>query len=253
MRPENTLAAFEHALAMGVDALEMDLCVTADEVVVVSHDPTLNPAICRGPGGMEIAPDIAIRSLRYAELARYDCGSVRNPDYPHQVPVPGSRIPALTEVLRLGERSRVWFNIETKIPPGRPSLAPAPAKFAALVLQEVRKQRVEDRTILQSFDYRSLRAMKSLAPKMRLAALDEHGKQDFVTLARSAGADIISPKFNLVTRQQVRAAHAAGLQVIPWTANAPLDWLRLIEAGADAIITDDPEALIAFLKQRGLR
>jgi len=247
VRPENTLPAFEHALRVGVDALEMDLAVTADNVLVTSHDPIINETICRGP-----ARGVAIRSLTYAELSRYDCGAMRNPEYPHQVPVPGSRIPRLEEVLRLGASSKVWFNIETKMRE-RPDLAPSPAEFAALVLQAVRKHELESRTILQSFDYRSLRAMKKLAPAMLLAALDDRGKEDFVTLARQAGAGIISPRFDFVTPAKVRSAHGAGLQVIPWTPNRPQDWLRLIEAGVDAIITDDPEGLIVFLQLRGLR
>jgi len=156
-------------------------------------------------------------------------------------------------VLARGKRSAVWFNIETKIPADHPEWTVPPERFAALVLEVVRRQGVESRTILQSFDYRSLRAMKRLAPKLRLAALDEEGQQDFVALARSAEADIISPRWDLVTSEKVRAARAAGLQVVPWTANTPEQWRRLIDAGVDAIITDDPEALIAFLKARGLR
>src|SRR5712692_8875158 len=252
VRPENTLPAFEHAIRVGVDALEMDLCVTADDVLVVSHDPFINPVICRGTGGSEVKPDLALRSLTFAELSRFDCGAVRNPAFPHQVPVPGTRIPAFEDVLRLAAPSNVWLNVETKMRE-HPELAPPPAKFAAMVLQAVRKHGVESRTILQSFDYRSLRAMKELAPKMRLAALDDIGKEEFVTLARRASAGIISPRFDFITPAKVQTAHAAGLEVIPWTANQPEDWRALIQAGVDAIITDDPEALIAYLKQRGLR
>ncbi len=252
VRPENTLAAFEHALRVGVDAVEMDLCVTRDDVLVASHDPLLNPVICRGPGGTSVPRGVAIRSLTYAQLAQYDCGAVRNPDYPHQVPVPGSRIPRLDEVLRLGASTKVWFNMETKMRE-RPDLAPSPERFAALVLETVRRHGVESRTILQSFDYRSLHAMKKLAPQMPLAALDDAGKEDFVVLARRAGAGIISPRHDFVTPEKVHACHAAGLQVVTWTANKPEDWRRLIDAQVDAIITDDPEALIAYLSQRGLR
>jgi len=82
VRPENTLAAFRHALAAGVDFLEMDLSVTADDVLVASHDPLINETICRGPAGA-----VPIRSLTYAELRRFDCGSQRHPDHPHQVGV----------------------------------------------------------------------------------------------------------------------------------------------------------------------
>jgi glycerophosphoryl diester phosphodiesterase len=247
VRPENTLPAFEHALKVGVDVLEMDLCVTHDDVLVASHDPFVNDAICRGP-----AKGVAIRLLTYQELQQWDCGAVRNPQYPHQVPAPGARIPALDDILRLGAPTRVWFNIETKMRE-RPDLAPEPEKFAALVLEAVRRHNVASRTILQSFDYRSLRAMKKLDPKIRLAALDDIGKGDFVELARSAEADIISPRFDFVTPEKVRAAHAAGLEVVAWTANRPAEWRRLIDAGVDAIITDDPEALINYLSVHGLR
>jgi glycerophosphoryl diester phosphodiesterase len=247
VRPENTLPAFAHALKLGVDFLEVDLCVTADDVLVASHDPLINEVICTGP-----AKGVPIRSLALRELERYDCGSRRNPNYPHQVPVPGARIPTLDQILRLGAPARVGFNIETKMRE-RPDLAPPPEKFAALVLDAVRRHGVAARTILQSFDYRSLLAMKKLAPEMRLAALDDSGTEDFVTLARRAGAGIISPRFDFVAPEKVRAAHAAGLEVVAWTPNRPQDWRPLIDAGVDAIITDDPEPLIAYLHILGLR
>jgi glycerophosphoryl diester phosphodiesterase len=95
--------------------------------------------------------------------------------------------------------------------------------------------------------------MKKLAPKIRLAALWEGDARSFVDIAREAQAGIISPDYHLVTPEQVQASHAAGLQVIPWTANTPRDWDRLIAAGVDAIISDDPAALIAHLKDKGLR
>ncbi len=251
VRPENTLPAFEHAIRIGVDALEMDLCVTADEALVVSHDPFINPEICLARGGAPAKPEVAIRSLTRAELATYDCGALRNPSFPHQVPVPGTPMPTFEQVLRLAAPAKVDLNVETKMRE-HPELAPPPEMFASKILAAVQRYGLEQRTILQSFDYRSLRAMKGFSPRMRLSALDDVGKEDFVKLARSAGAQIISPRFDFVTPQKVKAAHAAGLQVIPWTANKPEDWLKLIEAEVDAIISDDPEALLAFLKQRGL-
>ncbi|HOK47367.1 MAG TPA: glycerophosphodiester phosphodiesterase family protein, partial [Bryobacteraceae bacterium] len=92
-----------------------------------------------------------------------------------------------------------------------------------------------------------------LAPKMRLAALYSGPPRDFVEVAREAGAGIFSPEHRLVTKEQVEAAHKAGLKVVPWTANTPDVWERLVAAGVDGIITDDPAALIAFLRARGLR
>jgi glycerophosphoryl diester phosphodiesterase len=117
----------------------------------------------------------------------------------------------------------------------------------------VRKHRLEKRVILQSFDFRTLRAMKELAPEIRLSALVEKDNREFTEIAREAGAGIISPQFELVTPAKTKAAHAAGLEVVPWTANDPADWQRLVDAGVDAIISDNPEALIEWLRQRGLR
>ncbi|MBI3280507.1 MAG: glycerophosphodiester phosphodiesterase [Acidobacteria bacterium] len=246
--PENTLPAFEYAIEAGADVLELDVAVTRDNVLVVSHDPELNPLLCRGP-----RPRAVIRELTLAELRAWDCGALRHPAHPKQRPVPGSRIPTLDEVLALGSRGRFEYNIETKSFPSRPHLTPPPEEFARRLLEAIRRHKLEKRVIVQSFDFRTLHAMKRLAPEIRLAALYEGEPRPFVAIAREAGAAIVAPRHDLVTKEQVQAAHAAGLQVVPWTANAAADWDRLIAAGVDAIITDDPAELIAYLKARGLR
>ena len=146
------------------------------------------------------------------------------------------------------------FNIETKIFKEKPQYTPPPERFADLLLAAIDRHQLRSRVIVQSFDFRTLQAMKKLAPDIRLAALDEDEKLgDFVTVAHSAGAGIISPEKGMVTPSRVVAAHQARLQVIPWTANTPQEWDALIAAGVDAIISDDPAALIAYLKQKKLR
>src|SRR6476646_7994670 len=243
--PENTIPAFEYAIDQGVDALEMDVAVTKDDVMVISHDPVLNPEICRTQGGK------IIRELTFAELRSWDCGSLANPHFPKQTPVPGTRIPALEEVLALAPRGNFLFNIETKIFKDKPQYTPPPDRFAELLLRAIDRHQLRARVIVQSFDFRTLQAMKKLAPDIRLAALDEDEKLgDFVTVARSAGAGIIAPEKGMVTPSRVVAAHQARLQVIPWTANTPQEWDALVAAGVDAIISDDPAALIAYLKQK---
>jgi glycerophosphoryl diester phosphodiesterase len=249
MRPENTIPAFEYAIEEGVDALEMDVAVTQDDVLVISHDPVLNPEICRSLAGSNI-----IRELTFAELRKWDCGSLVNPRFPRQMPVPGTRIPALEEVLSLAGSGHFLFNIETKIFKDQPQYTPTPERFAELLLRAIDRHHLRSRVIVQSFDFRTLQAMKKLAPDIRLAALDEDEKlENFVAVARGAGAQIISPEKGLVTPSRVVAAHDAGLQVIPWTANTPREWDALTAAGVDAIISDDPAALIAYLKQKKLR
>jgi glycerophosphoryl diester phosphodiesterase len=246
--PENTMAAFEYAIDQGADAIEMDVVVTKDDVPVISHDPMLNPAICSSPdGGRPL-----IRKLTFAELREWDCGSLVNARFPNQRPVPGARIPALDEVLALADRGHFLFNIEAKT--DRPELDPSPGHFVQLLLKSIDRQNLRPRVIVQSFDFGILIAMKQLAPEIRLAALYEEDRLgDFVSIARTASAQIIAPHKALVTPTKVAAAHQAGLEVIPWTANTPQEWDALVAAGVDAIITDHPAALIAYLKQRRLR
>lgn len=242
VRPENTLPAFQYAIDVGVDVLELDLAVTKDNVLVVSHDPTLLPDICTGPN-----PGTAIHQLTLAELQEYDCGAKRNPRFRRQTPVPGTRVPTFRQVLELAKPARVELNVETKIFAARPELTPSPEEFAKLVLDEVNRAGMTRRIILQSFDFRTLHAMKKLAPQMRLSALYEGKPKSFVEIAHEAGAEIISPEYHLVTAEEVRAAHAAHLQVVPWTVNEPADWDRLVGAGVDGIISDDPAALLKHL------
>ena len=238
LRPENTIAAFEYAIQVGADALEMDVAVTKDNVLVISHDPHIHPEICQGPH-----PGVAIRQLTLAELREYDCGSLKNPRFPKQQPVPGACIPTLDEVLSLSTGNNVQFNIEIKSFPDHPELTPPPDIFARMVFDVIRRHNLESRSIIQSFDFRTLRELQGI----RIAALWEGPPRPFVEIAREASAGIIAPYFELVTLEQVQAAHAANLEVIPWTVNTPEAWRMLIDAGVDAIITDDPAALIAYL------
>jgi glycerophosphoryl diester phosphodiesterase len=201
--------------------------------------------VCTGP-----REKVVIHQLTLAELKQWDCGATQNPGFPKQQTVPGTRIPTLDEVFALAPRGTFLFNIETKSFPDRPELTPPPEEFSRMVLAVVRKHHLEKRVILQSFDFRTLHAMKKLAPEIALAALYEGPAKDFVAIGKEGGAEIVSPAFALVTPEQVKAAHAAGFQVLPWTVNRPEDWVRLVDAGVDGIITDDPAALIAWLKSR---
>jgi glycerophosphoryl diester phosphodiesterase len=229
-----------------VDALELDVAVTRDDVVVVSHDPKMNRSICSSPD-----PPRAIRELTLAELQRWDCGALRNPRFPKQTPIPGARVPTLDQVLDLADRGDFLFNIEIKSFPERPRLAPPPQRFAELVYQAIRRHNLERRAMVQSFDFRVLHAIERLAPEIRRGALYVGPPKSFVAMAHQAGAGIVAPYHALASARQVQAAHAAGLQVVVWTANRPRDWRRLLAAQVDAIITDNPEALLAYLKESG--
>jgi glycerophosphoryl diester phosphodiesterase len=253
------LAAFAEALRVGVDVLELDMNVTKDGVIVVSHDQHVTPDLCLGPDGQRLSAPVAIHSLTLKELKGFDCGSLPNPRFPRQRASPGERIPTLDEVFDLVERStqpaaaHVEFNIETKIAPGRAELSPDPRSFAALVAASVKKHGLGPRVILQSFDYRTLRAMRVLAPEVRLSALTSDNSVDYAGLAKDLHPAFVSPDREWITATDVAALHGAGVQVVPWTANDEGEWARLLAMGVDAIITDYPEDLIAYLHRRKLK
>jgi glycerophosphoryl diester phosphodiesterase len=219
--PENTLAGFQYAIAVGADAIEMDVAATLDDVPVISHDPWLR-------GGRP-----KIRELSFEELRR------RAPD-----------IPTLEEVLALAPLGTFLFNIEIKSDPKRPKLSPAPEPFACLVLDAVLGRGLAGRAMVQSFDFRVLRAARRRAPQLTLGALFDRTPRSFACIAHRAEASIAVPHRWLVTPRKVEAAHRAGVPVYVWTVNGPSAWRRQIAAGVDAIITDDPAGLIGFLNTR---
>jgi glycerophosphoryl diester phosphodiesterase len=207
VRPENTIAGFEYAIGVGVDAIELDVVVSLDDCVVVSHDPYLKSGTF-------------VRTLTAVEAG----------------------LPTLDQVFELAGLGEFLFNIEAKVSEH------TPPNFAELVLDRIGEHGVKARVIFQSFDFAILHRMNRLAPGITRAALWEGEARSFVEIAKEAGTSIVAPAYELVTPEQVGAAHKAGLLVIPWTANTEQDWAVLIEAGVDGIITDDPAALIAYLR-----
>lgn len=262
-RPENTIPAFQFAIDHGVDVLELDLAVTKDNVLVVSHNPTLAPGsypgerICKGP---ELKPMTPIRTMTLAEVEQYDCGSVPLAAFPQQQAVPGTKVATFDEVLDLAKGTTVQFNVETKSFPNHPELTPPPAEFVAMIVAAIKRHNVDpSRIILQSFDWRTLVEMRKQWPEIRLSALVGEAKydplmghtdptKDFAAIAKKTHAEIISPAWQLVTKEQVEAAHKAGAQVAPYTPDTPEEWKTLADDGVDAIITDDPVALLAWLR-----
>lgn len=275
LAPENTLAAFRSALALGVTTLETDLAITKDDVVVLSHEPRLNPDLVRGPDGRwldSIGP--TIHSLTLDSLRGYDIGRL-NPatrygqQFPAQKPADGERFPTLAELFALGG-DRVRYNIETKIDPTKPGETVAPVRFAKLVVDAVRAARMERRTTLQSFDWRTLIEARRLAPEIDTVCLTiESSGMNTVAghpspwlagldggslpqRARAAGCATWSPFWRNVTAANVAESHALGLKVIPWTVNDPAEMTRLIDLGIDGLITDYPDRGLAVLAQKGL-
>lgn len=258
-RPENTLSAFRFALQAGVDSLELDLNVTKDDVLVVTHDPFLNPAICQTGEGKPLPKRLLIRELTLKELQAYDCGARVHPRFPRQVAQPGERIPTFEAVLEwlAGEKDprarTVGLNVETKSEEEHPQYAPEPAAFAKLVLDAFRKHGLGKRALLQSFDFRTLREARKIDPSQRISALVEErpGRGQLARIARELKVDVISPNHEWLKERDVRELHAMGVKVVPWTANDEAAWKKLVSLGVDGIISDDPEALLKFRAKLG--
>ena len=273
--PENTLPAFAHSLTMGVDTLELDVGVTADGEVIVSHERGLNPDLARRPDGAYIAPPgTPFVKLRLDEVRTYDVGQIR-PDsayarhFPDQRAIPGTRIPTLKELFALVRQSGngcVRFNIETKIDPNHPDESPDPQTFVALLLGLIDAEGFTGRVMIQSFDWRTLQLVQQRAPRIPTVyltlqrgsaptiALDKptkwtagfnpanHGGSVPRTI-KAAGGAIWSPYFGDITAALVTEAHGLGLRVVVWTVNKPADMARMIEIGVDGIISDRPDLL----------
>ena len=250
LAPENTLPAFERALALGVDTLELDVGVTRDGVVVVGHDPVLNPDVVRGPDGKWLeSKGPAISSLTYEELSRYDVGRLKPGSayakrFAEQVPVDGTRHPRLAEVFALVRAKgdeRVRFNIETKLSPLAPSETLPPEAFARKVIEEVRRARMQSRATIQSFDWRTLQVVQREAPEIATVYLT--AQQRFLdtvctgakagtpaTLPADCGASPWTAGFQLADHGSVpRMVRAAGGRI--WSPEyRDLDAARLKEA-----------------------
>ena len=286
LRPENTLAAFKYALGLGVTTLELDCGVTKDGVVVVSHDSLLNPDITRGPDGQYLAKaGPAIVDLTYDEVLKYDVGRLRaGSDYaaglPDQQAADGERIPRLADVYALAQQAgntAVRFNVETKLDPLHPLETVSPIAFARALVDVVRGAGMASRTTVQSFDWRTLRLLRELAPEITLVALtdqqpdedtieagkpgkspwlgdldvDDHGGS-VPQLVKELGAAVWSPHARDITPVLVIEAHSLGISVVPWTVNDPKDMALAIGAGVDGLITDRPDLLRKLLESKGM-
>lgn len=286
LRPEETLPAFEVALDLGVTTLELDLHFSADDQLVIWHDPAIDPAKCGiNPESDVVVPDpdqprmqptdLMLRNRTAAQLAAYRCD--RNPDvarFPAQVNAPTALAgddfgiitlarlfdfvdayaadPSKSAAQRDNAR-QVRFNIETKRDPSRPATINDgfdginPGPFELAILALVQDRGLTDRVTIQSFDLRSLWAVHSVAPEMTLVALSSQApRSGDLQSWAESGAGVFSPNASILTPALVTQAHDAGLLVIPWTVNEPTDMRALIDMGVDGLISDRPDLLLSL-------
>lgn len=269
--PENTLAAFERALEIGVSTIELDIAITADGVPVISHNPALDPAITRDVSGKWLkGKGPLIKSLTLAQLQAYDVGRIDpssgyHTGFPTQQPRDGLRIPTLASLFALVRNKgadMVRFDIETKIFPHQPHDTVGVEEFVTVLLAAIREAGMTQRVMVQSFVWRSLQLIQKLEPAIETAYLtmefngantvrdsawtagmrrDDHAS--VAHMVRASGGTTWSPNFNHIDAAKVRAAQQLGLKVKPWTVNEPADMDRLIGWGVDGIISDYPDRL----------
>lgn len=285
LAPENTLPAFAAALSLGVTTLELDTGITRDGVVVVSHEPWPHPDTARGADGAWLTQHgPAIHTLSHAELLQYDVGRL-NPStpygrrYPQQKPADGARIPRLADVFALADKAgnrAVRFNIETKTDPRAPQNTLPPEAFVRALMAAIVKAGMQERSSIQSFDWRTLKIVQAEAPAIPTVYLSaqrswldniaagnpagspwtagvqyaEHGS--VARMVKAAGGTTWSPYFNDADAAKISEARALGLKVVVWTVNDPADIARMIDLGVDGIISDRPDLVRNEMGRRGM-
>jgi glycerophosphoryl diester phosphodiesterase len=278
LAPENTLAAFDRALAVGVSTLELDVTLSAEGVPVVTHDTTPNPDITRDAQGQWLKSrgqpfwQQPLQTIQALDVGRINPASRYARDFAAQEPHDGERIPTLAAVFErvktLGA-TQVRFNIETKVNPLKPEDSPSPEALTRAVVEVIKTHGMADRVTLQSFDWRTLQLARQIAPELPRAYLTAHlprfdtvssgdwtmglklaDHDDVPAMVAAAGGRIWSPHFSNLTSAVIERAHDLNLRVIPWTVNEPTDMERLVDWGVDGLITDYPDRLRQVLAQR---
>ena len=265
--PENTIDGFRQAQSLGVRSFELDVGMTADGVVVVSHDLALNPDIARDAAGHFLtSPPPLIHALSLAELNTYDVGRIRPTSryrlaHRAQKPNDGARVPTLEQVLHAAPEAR--FIIELKTDPRHPGWTVSPATLADAVLAVVDTACAASRVILESFDWRGPRHVRRVRPEIKTAWLTREetvrdaalwwdgetparygGSVPATVAAQCDGQTTWAPAFDTLTQARLGEARERGLRVVPWTVNRRAAMRRLIRWGVDGLITDRPDVAL---------
>lgn len=259
LMPENTVAAMIRALDLGVTTLEMDVVVSKDKKIVVSHEPWFGADITTKPDGTFIkttaeAMQYNLYQMDYDEIKKYDVGMKPHPRFPKQEkvkaikPLLGDLLDSIAENMKIRRRPFPYFNIETKcLPAGDEKFHPKPEEFVDLLMAVIKEKNVEDRVIIQSFDFRTLKYLHEKYPEIKTAMLiEDSDENDFEGQLKRLGytPEVYSPNFELVDEDLVKQAHEKGMKIIPWTVNDKKQINKLKKMGVDGMITDYPDLFI---------
>jgi glycerophosphoryl diester phosphodiesterase len=255
LMPENTIPAMRKAIDLGMTTIEMDCHITKDKVVVVTHDPHINPLYARKPDGTDLTKEegkkYAIYDLNYAEVREFQMGTKPYDLFPQQQKVK-TYIPRLAELidsvqtyLQVKNLPQVFYNIETKSSDkGDNKLHPAPAEFVRLLVKVIADKKITPWVVIQSFDPRTLQEIHRQYPQIKTSLLISN-QESFENNLQKLGftPTVYSPNVKLVTAELVQKCHAKNIKIVPWTANTKEEIVSLKALGVDGIISDYPNLL----------
>jgi glycerophosphoryl diester phosphodiesterase len=259
--PENTIPSFIKAVELGADTIELDVVISKDKKVVVSHEPWFSSAISLDPNGQKIAKekekDANIFLLNYSEIKKFDVGSIGNAGFPEQKPMKVHKpllsdvFSALDKFTREKKLPLVRYNIEIKAgEEGDGKFHPEIPEFAALVLKEIDKHKMASRVKVQSFDVRPLQEIRKSDPSIKLALLV--GNKDGIekSIERLGfNPESYSPHFSLVDESVVKYCREKNIKLVPWTVNEIADLERMKQFDPDGIITDYPDRAVKVFRK----
>ena len=255
--PENSIIGFIETVKLGVTTLEMDVVITKDNKVLVSHEPWISNKKCIDIRGNDISDDILtenIYTMNFDEIKNFDCGTLPNPDHVDQKKVSVIK-PLLKEVISKVEgvsQSKIRYNIEIKSQiVGDQIFHPKFNEFVDLVVSDIRSKNIESRVTIQSFDFRVLKYLKNQYPSFKISMLVNEN-YNFSNIFDDLGfyPDIYSPNFKNLTYEIVKKVQEKKIQVIPWTVNSYDDIAKILELGVDGIISDYPDRVKYLLDEK---
>lgn len=254
LMPENTIPAMQRAIDLDVHTVEVDVVISKDRQVVISHDIYFHPDFSLTPEGKTMtrkeAEERLLYQMNYDSIRKYDVGMKPHKDFPRQQKIPAfkpllSELVDATDTYAASKGKNVIYNIELKANPAWDgSKQPPVEELVDLTMQVVKEKKLETRCYLQSFDFRAMQIIHRKYPYMTTAILIGGGdKRSLDQQLSELGytPEMYSPNFSLVTRSLVDACHQKGMKIIPWTVNTAEDIRRLKEMGVDGIITDYPD------------
>ena len=263
LMPENTIAAMIKAIDLGVTTIEMDVVITKDKKVVLSHDLSMSPEISTKPDGTTIntlyEKPYNIYQMTYEDVSLWDVGMKLNSGFPNQLKIPAKK-PLLSQVIdsveayiKKNKLKPVQYNIETKCSSsGDGFLHPAPEEFVNLLMEVISSKKISTKTIIQSFDARSLQVVNKVYPTIKTAYLfgmDPKKSPQEIINDLGFKPTILSPAFKLVNEAFVLACKKANVQVIVWTVNEEATIKAMADLHVDGIISDYPDRF-SVLKNR---